>query len=648
MGACSSAPSEPEGPVGPDRKSRGLGPFVDVVAPDDAALQPLFEVNVEVELPEVQVEDQGLSLAFLRDFMQEYDLERGTTWSTGKVCKDVVVEVTRERGCPMVDMVRADLRGRVTHFISHPWDNLFKLTVSAVIEACTEWEAATGETAYVWIDIFAVNQHKMQRREYTQDDIGEMLSRALQAARITLACLYPWKEPVYISRAWCLYEAHQALVRAEQSRRGSSFTADAGRSQSITSLLRRSQPREPQHELRFILSPDAREEFEREALASEFDSVLQALADIDVRRAQAYKMEDKEMILDAIESSPGGSAALNQNVALSLRRWLLQSGRTIVERRRRTHMNTAKLSQILINFGRLLGDQAQSAKEQKEAEKLFREALSIDQSILTLHRLDPEGDISEQLANVGRDEFMLGLCLYDQGRFSDCLERLESAVEVYHEYDKANEGEPVEVGRVLTRMGPVHMKLQHWGKATDTLRTAVGIFEERDPGSSEHAECLGFLAYVLSKAPERQEYPEEASDIRRRVLTFRLKLRGENHPDVAMALRELASQEQAAGNLQGAIDNLTRALAIYRKVYGDEHSKTRHVERKLVSISAALSSVHKHASRGPKMLEAQRKDSLSPTDRPALGLLPNALSTRALEVTDDNDDNDATDVGAAA
>lgn len=607
-------------------KSNGFGALTHYTMVDMESLEPLFDFSLEKNLPEVPVEEQGLSLEFLREFIAEYGLDHGSTATTAHVCSEVVIKTTVERGCTLVEMVRPDLRGRVTHFISHPWDNLFKYTVSALMEACEAWEAETGQKAYVWLDVFAINQHKMQRQEYTKEDIGDMLHRAVNVAQATLACLYPWREPLYIGRAWCLYEAHEAILRSQQVRRPS-YLNQKSWSQRSSHV--------PRHELRFILSPDAREEFEQEALSKEFDTVLQALANIDVLRADAFKKEDKEMILNSIENTEGGSAALNQRVALSLRKWLVESARVIVERRKRTHMNSAKLSQILVNFGRLLGDQAQSAKEQQEAEDLFREALSIDKSILALHQNDPQSTVLVQLQNVARDHFMLGLCLYDQGRFADSLERLESAISYYREAGDQNEGAPQDslyVARVLTRMGPAQMKLQRWDEATNTLRSAAHIFEGCKEDGAEFAECLGFLAYVLSRAPEHEEYPGESSDIRHRVLELRVNVQGENHPDVAMALRELASQEQAAGNLQGAIEYLKRALAIYCKVYGNDHSKTQHVRRKILVISAAQSRASKRMNRLSKdLVQDDRKDSLPPTEYSNLRFLPEGLSSRNLQ-----------------
>jgi len=586
----------------------------DLQVPEFESVATVFVENDEEEVEEVSVENQGVSLRFLWEFINdevEARLGKDTSaFETVKVVKKVVMPMTESRQCTVVEITKPAERGRVTHFISHAWNAPFSTTTTAIIEELELWEQSTGKKAYFWMDVFAVNQHKMAEKEYSQDDINEMLSRAMSCASTTLACLHPWRKPVYIERAWCLYEANTALVQCQKQ------VADDGRVRrpSTGHLGRprfgahRPKSGKGKHELKFVLSAETREEFEREALAKNFESVLQALADISVEEATSYKPEDKEMILEFIDSSPGGSDALNQNVTQSIRRWLVNSGRQIVEKRKRTHMNTAHLALILVNFARLLTDQAETHEERKEAQELFEEALSIDKSQLELSELGGTSEVLEvEKRNIARDQFMLGLCLYDMKNYKNALKCMEEAREIYEAIQ-----DELSVARVLTRTGPIHMKLSQYDEASDDLRQADAIFRSHatdSEGNSKeiqgHSECLGFLAYLIAKLPEKAIHRNEAIEIRRKVLKLREKQFGPQHPDVGMALSELASSESAAQNYEDATLHYERSLNIYRKMYGEDHAKTKALERKLMSTSAAAN-MQKRASKKVGILAAQQ------------------------------------------
>lgn len=548
-------------------------------------------------LPEIPVEEQGLSLHFVEMFVQEHGLGAGRGGVTSAdVCKKIIMPLTESMGCTLVEMAQPAERGRVTHFVSHPWGNEFHQTVNAALQAAYQWEKETGGKAHLWMDIFAVNQHKMARAEYSRDDINAMLKTAVECSQEVFACLHPWSDPLYIHRAWCLYES---FVAREMSSDGRS-------------------------RLRFVLSPDAAEQFEQEALSQEFDQILQVLANIDVRKADAYKTGDKDMILGFIEESAEGAKGLNQSVAASLRDWLVSNGRLIVEKRTRTHANSAKLSQILVNYGRLLGDQAQNDEEREEARACFEEALSIDEAILALYRLDPSGDSAKQQSNVARDLNFLGQCLYLQNDFDGALLRFTQAKDAYVAVHGSEDN--VDVARVLTATGPAHMKLQNWEEAVASLRRASAIY--RAAGSSFEAQALGYLAYVLSKNPSSEAFAGEAAQIREEVLKIRIELHGAQHPAVAMALLELGRGEEAAGNAADAVAFYKRALLVYEKIYGKDHRKARDVGLKIVAVSAARGA-RGAAARRTKARSRHKSTHEAPGQEVMKAFLPDNLSARA-------------------
>lgn len=69
----------------------------------------------------------------------------------------------------------------------------------------------------------------------------------------------------------------------------------------------------------------------------------------------------------------------------------------------------------------------------------------------------------------------------------------------------------------------------------------------------------------------RQGRVSEAVDLGREAVKMRIAHLGERHPDVARARQNLATTLNRVADYDGAVEEMTRALAVYRAVYGDRH-----------------------------------------------------------------------------
>ena len=82
--------------------------------------------------------------------------------------------------------------------------------------------------------------------------------------------------------------------------------------------------------LTVLLPPSEGVLFER-ALVEDFDSIATSLAKVDVRRSEAFKVEDQRMILGAVEQGVGFTK-LNQVVGGQLREWLTAQAQAALAR----------------------------------------------------------------------------------------------------------------------------------------------------------------------------------------------------------------------------------------------------------------------------------------------------------------------------
>ena len=206
----------------------------------------------------------AVSLAFLSDFCArcvkplEHD---GAPLTTGQVVAQLV-KPTTSASCNFASLVPAAV-GRPTAFASHAFGNPFSLLVSALEE---HFMNAVAKDVYIWVDIFAINQHNPGADLHG----GRALARTIELVSETLVVLDRTAYP--LKRLWCLYEM------------GST----------------------PPDKLR-MLTPGFREA----ELAATFRAV-------DVEKADCYDSRDKSHIHEHICARFGSHAAFQQMLRLRL------------------------------------------------------------------------------------------------------------------------------------------------------------------------------------------------------------------------------------------------------------------------------------------------------------------------------------------
>lgn len=213
--------------------------------------------RLQSSLASRSLDDCAVSLSWLLEFADTVPDGK----STAEVVSQIIRPATAKLRCRYVDLIKDQKRsvGHVQWYVSHRWGAEFKSSLVQQLSRHHQRQAASSGSAagsddddvYVWIDIFAVNQHQ------APPDLGQLLS-VLQAARGTLLVLEDGGAP--LTRLWCLWEAWQT----GQHKDGSAL-------RSLTHGL-------------------------------DFSSVLQALHDVDVGAAETSEACDKQRLLDDLTS----------------------------------------------------------------------------------------------------------------------------------------------------------------------------------------------------------------------------------------------------------------------------------------------------------------------------------------------------------
>uniref|UniRef100_A0A7S2DVQ8 Kinesin light chain n=1 Tax=Haptolina brevifila TaxID=156173 RepID=A0A7S2DVQ8_9EUKA len=354
----------------------------------------------------------------------------------------------------------------------------------------------------------------------------------------TLLILSPWDNPRPLRRAWCLWE--------------------------ILSTSRTNS------ELSIEMAPSQISEF-RSALTHDFNKVLAAVSNINMRLSQAYLKTDEDMIKAAVEATIGFTE-LNSMIAGRMRDWLTEQGdaalRGVSEEERVTSPLAMNLVRLLLDQGKLeeaeeagrqacasivgkygedhsqafyamngLGRVLRSRGQYDEAEALFRKALEgysregPDSGPDSKDTFTAQNNLAELLVHTGQPDEAEPMLV-------EVHDKIKSQLDLLKKEELSEEDE---------------LKLlDFWGKALKLQDLNLADPDERGKKLGE-VEALYLMAgnnlagiYMARKQFDIAEpYVRETYDTRRRI-------NGDRHPWTLNALNNLASAQKGNKKLEEA------------------------------------------------------------------------------------------------
>ncbi|MCP3961225.1 MAG: tetratricopeptide repeat protein [bacterium] len=134
--------------------------------------------------------------------------------------------------------------------------------------------------------------------------------------------------------------------------------------------------------------------------------------------------------------------------------------------------------------------------------------------------------------------------------------------------DSSFEGDPRTRGRLTATLGRIYLGLGENEDAGPLLEEALAL--RRQVHGDEHpdvAESLSNLAWLRWEKGDR----ERAGPLFRESLEMRRRLLGDEHPDIAENLHDLASFHEEEGDFEAAESLHRESLEMRRSLFGDEH-----------------------------------------------------------------------------
>jgi hypothetical protein len=261
--------------------------------------------------------DRGVTAEWLRHFtFDSPHSELIRHKCTKYVVLKVIEEQTRQYGCRYSEL--KEMRGfvgRADYVVSHAWNGnatyplfeepncFWEKLVNSVSAHSNKIEARDGYLPKYWIDIFAMNQHPVNRNvsiNHLEAVIKDTKGTLLVLASDDISDPNNFN-PIAPTRAWCLFEFHSTLKLNK--------TLDIGL--------------DPKDELSF------QRQLMHEGGSNAFENKV--IKNIDVESARCSRASNEKMIKDTIRNGVGFDS-VNDSVKNGFREWLAEAGKNALDR----------------------------------------------------------------------------------------------------------------------------------------------------------------------------------------------------------------------------------------------------------------------------------------------------------------------------
>jgi tetratricopeptide (TPR) repeat protein len=215
------------------------------------------------------------------------------SFTTSDICKHFVKPLTGPSECSYCELLQLhgnDGVAQANVFISHAWKFKFLDVVEAI-----EHHFRSSPEAVVWFDLFSNNQHAAPNFDF--DWWSTTFKNAIFLFNHTVLILFPWEDPIPLTRAWCLWEIYCTINTNSK--------------------------------FEIAMCASERESFLADIQVN-FCPLSAMIARVDVAKADAYRVEDKERIFSAVQKIEGGVDHVNSVVFQTLRNWAIETMRNAI------------------------------------------------------------------------------------------------------------------------------------------------------------------------------------------------------------------------------------------------------------------------------------------------------------------------------
>jgi len=419
--------------------------------------------------------------------------------------------------------------GKATVFMSWWLGSSLEDVISALRRYLQQNNLDKDQT-FFWVCDYCFRQTKLLRDD---TPLPDKMKGVISALGRVVILLDPWHEPAPLKRSWCLWEVYVAC--SEKA-------------------------------VFDVVMSDAQGRAFANAMLEDFGSIHDALGNVDVRLAKAYKEEDQRMVMERVETSMGASA-LNQMVTDALNKWLSEEVRKwVIVWKFITSAHGEYPPVASLALAQSIGNMLIRSQMYGEAEPFYRHSLFYHEAFLpTSPRSDPTAlKLTLNYTTVRRT---LGMILKNAGKLEEA-ERLLRKNLTYMEEVLPERSETLDT---VVTLADVLKRLDKDEEAAELYHRALSWMDEK-----AGAEDTGMLALLTSYGGLLLKHGqfEVAEEVYRRALFGREKLFGPMNIETVKSVMNLGIALSNLDKLDEAETFMSRALLGSRQLLGDKNQGT--------------------------------------------------------------------------
>jgi len=444
-------------------------------------------------------------------------------WGPNARGRDVTCPRDGRIGASYADSIDPAHTGPATVMLSWTWNYTARTVVTALARWC-ERARRDAKATFVWQCALCINQFRVQEKEAAHQEENFESFRSVFESRVRstghiLALLSPWHNPQYLTRIWCVFELWVACERKDVT-------------------------------LEVIMSEEAEEQFHASLAASGMISVWKAFGCVQIQKAKASVLADRQNILRLVEpeatkdedyDSSSKVQKLNEAVVRHLHAWCADAAADHVE--------------AALTFNETLQPQAcaNTAWLLMEVADWTRAMAILVEGRKALERAGKEGSVEDAwlLKNMGS-------WYADLGKYAEGMEHYRMAKAAMKKSDAAT---TAEYARLLRNMGKSIMRQGHLDSAMGYFKEAQEAFivsnATNTPQYAVFLRTFGFCHGELGSLEEALTLYEEAKDV------FE-KTKASSTPNYAGLLMDMGRLKMTAGELDAAMELFTASRSAFQ------------------------------------------------------------------------------------
>jgi tetratricopeptide (TPR) repeat protein len=462
---------------------------------------------------------QGIQLAyFLEKIVNHLGGREGIRdKTTRQICAEIIVNETAEAKCAYIDLIREENPEVVKEanvFVSHAWEYPF---LSVVHSLQCHFPPDSALTTYIWFDLVSQNQHTVVTHF---DHWAETFQTAIGTYKHTVLILSPWKDPIPLKRAWCLFE----IFCTAQTK--SKFEIAMNAEERISFL----------------------EEIKKGNCQELLDSFLSG---IDVANSESTVPSDKTKIFAAIAESVGIDE-INSMVLEKIRDWVLLT-----------------VEMEMINLKSIAGDVYLHQGKYTEAQSSYQEVQKWRQIHLPgNHPLILQAD--HQVAQS----------LFSNGDWKNCELQAKECYEKRKLYLGEDHPDTLKSLLLLGRAYQAQVKYDHEKLPLAESCFVLCLERRKVVLPPDHVDTLHSM-HNLALIYHRGSTLQEAKELALSCLEQRTRLLGANHPATLNSSYLLGGIFDDLQEYDRSFEMYSLALTGRQKIYGKFHPLTAKVKEQL-------------------------------------------------------------------